>query len=48
MPERLSRLMVTPRDIDRLIVDMARIIARSINKALYPSVTGDGQHGTLQ
>ncbi|MBP3400307.1 MAG: GPR endopeptidase [Selenomonadales bacterium] len=48
MPESLSRLMVTPRDIDRLIADMARIISRSINKALYPSMTGDGQSRYLQ
>ena len=48
MPERLSRLMVTPRDIDSLIADMARIIARSINKALYPSMTEDSQSRTLQ
>ncbi len=48
MPESLGRLMVTPRDIDRLIADMARIISRSINKALYPSMTGDGQPRYLQ
>ena len=43
MPDGLSRLMVTPRDIDRLIADMARIIGRSLNKAFYPSMTGEGQ-----
>ena len=41
MPDALSRLMVTPCDIDRLIADMARIIGRAINKALYPSMTKD-------
>ena len=48
MPETMSRLMVTPRDIDRLIADMARIISRSINKALYPTMTKDGQTQYLQ
>ena len=45
MPNALNRLMVTPRDIDKLIADMARVISRSINKALYPSVRkGDAEY----
>lgn len=48
MPDTLSQLMVTPRDIDRLIADMARIISRSINKALYPSMTKEAKTRYLQ
>lgn len=45
MPSMLGRLMVTPRDIDRLIADMARIIGRAVNKALHPtSVIGKTRH----
>lgn len=48
MPQELSQLMVTPRDIDRLIADMARIIGRAINKALHPSMVKEGETQYLQ
>lgn len=38
MPPELSRLMVTPRDIDRLIADMAKVIATALNEALQPTI----------
>ena len=45
MPSELSRLMVTPRDIDRLIADMARIIGHAVNKALHSSLpSGEAVH----
>lgn len=45
MPQELGRLMVTPRDIDRLIDDMARVIAMALNEALQPSIGAEyGQY----
>lgn len=38
MPPELSQLMVTPRDIDRLVADMAKVIAAALNEALQPTI----------
>lgn len=44
MPSKLSRLMVTPRDIDRLIDDMAHVIAMALNETLQPSLGTEYGH----
>lgn len=41
MPRELSRLMVTPRDIDRLIADMAHVIAMALNRSLQTDVQSE-------
>lgn len=38
-PEALPNLMVTPRDIDRLLHHAARLLALSINLALHPQLS---------
>ncbi|MEG2174443.1 MAG: GPR endopeptidase, partial [Oscillospiraceae bacterium] len=37
--EAASGLIVTPRDIDRIISDGARLLARGLNRALQPSLS---------
>jgi len=44
----ISDLMVTPKEIDSLIEDMAKIIANSINLALHPSLDKDDLNKYLQ
>ena len=39
MPESLPNMMVTPRDIDRLLHHAARLIAAGINGALHPHLS---------
>ena len=39
MPESLPNMMVTPRDIDRLLHHAARLIAAGINGALHPQLS---------
>ena len=39
MPEDLPNMMVTPRDIDRLLHHAARLIAAGINGALHPQLS---------
>lgn len=38
LPEALGELMVTPKEIDRLIDDMADIVAGGINQAMHPTI----------
>ncbi|MDL2280690.1 GPR endopeptidase [Selenomonadales bacterium OttesenSCG-928-I06] len=38
IPETLGDLMVTPKEVDRLIEDMALIVAGGINQALHPNI----------
>lgn len=47
MPHELAQLMVTPRDIDRLIENMAKIIADALNESLQ-TVTRDDDKQYLQ
>lgn len=44
----ISDLMVTPKEIDGLIEDMAKIIANSINLALHPSLDKNDLNKYLQ
>ena len=39
MPDSLPNMMVTPRDIDKLLHHAARLIAAGINGALHPQLT---------
>ncbi|NLN07724.1 MAG: GPR endopeptidase [Firmicutes bacterium] len=36
-----GRLMVTPKEIDTLVEDMARLLAGAINAALHPAIAGE-------
>ena len=47
LPEMLGDLMVTPKEIDRLIQDIAHIIAGGINQALHPHIDYDNIHQYL-
>lgn len=38
LPERLGDLMVTPKEIDRLMNDISKIIAGAINEVLHPVI----------
>lgn len=38
LPEALGDLMVTPKEVDRLIDDIADIIAGGINQAMHPTI----------
>ena len=45
LPARWEDLFVTPKEIDALIADMARIIAGGLNAALHPGIgSGAGEH----
>lgn len=47
LPERLGDLMVTPKEIDRLIDDLADIVAGGINQALHPNIDYNNIHNYL-
>lgn len=47
LPEALGELMVTPKEIDRLIDDMADIIAGGINQAMHPNIDYKNIHRYL-
>ncbi len=36
-----GRLMVTPKEIDTLVEDMARLLAGAINAALHPAIASE-------
>uniref|UniRef100_UPI003AB26C6B GPR endopeptidase n=1 Tax=Selenobaculum sp. TaxID=3074374 RepID=UPI003AB26C6B len=38
LPESLGDLMVTPKEIDRLMDDISKIIASAINEVLHPVI----------
>lgn len=44
LPDALGDLMVTPKEIDRLIQDIANIIAGGINQALHPNIDYENIH----
>ncbi|MBP2653881.1 MAG: Germination protease [Firmicutes bacterium] len=44
LPEALGDLMVTPKEVDRLIEDIASIIAGGINRALHPNIDYENIH----
>lgn len=47
LPDMLGDLMVTPKEIDRLVQDIARIIAGGINQALHPHIDYENIHHYL-
>lgn len=44
LPEALGDLMVTPKDVDRLIADIADVIAGGINQAMHPNIDYENIH----
>ncbi|MDD4601790.1 Germination protease [bioreactor metagenome] len=38
LPEALGDLMVTPKEVDRLIADVADVVAGGINQAMHPTI----------
>ena len=47
LPDMLGDLMVTPKEIDRLVQDVAHIIAGGINQALHPHIDYENIHQYL-
>ena len=48
LPEALGDLMVTPKEVDTLIADIARVIAGGINQAVHPHIDYENIHLYLQ
>ncbi len=44
LPEALGDLMVTPKEVDRLIADIASVIAGGINQAMHPNIDYENIH----
>lgn len=44
LPETLGDLMVTPKEVDRLIDDMSIVVAGGINQALHPNIDYENIH----
>lgn len=44
LPEALGDLMVTPKEVDRLIADIADVIAGGINQAMHPNIDYENIH----
>lgn len=44
LPEALGDLMVTPKEVDRLIEDIADVIAGGINQAMHPHIDYENIH----
>jgi spore protease len=44
LPEALGDLMVTPKEVDRLIEDIAGVIAGGINQAMHPHIDYENIH----
>ena len=44
LPETLGDLMVTPKEVDRLIEDIADVIAGGINQAMHPNIDYENIH----
>ena len=44
LPDTLGDLMVTPKEVDRLIDDMAVVVAGGINQALHPNIDYENIH----
>jgi spore protease len=44
LPETLGDLMVTPKEVDRLIDDMSVVVAGGLNQALHPNIDYENIH----
>ncbi|CQR72086.1 Germination protease precursor [Sporomusa ovata DSM 2662] len=44
LPEMLGDLMVTPKEVDRLIEDVAAVVAGGINQAMHPNIDYENIH----
>ena len=44
LPETLGDLMVTPKEVDRLIADIANVVAGGINQAMHPNIDYENIH----
>ena len=44
LPEALGDLMVTPKEVDRLIDDIAGVVAGGINQAMHPNIDYNNIH----
>lgn len=44
LPDVLGDLMVTPKEVDRLIEDMADLVAGGINQAMHPNIDYENIH----
>jgi len=44
LPDMLGDLMVTPKEVDRLIEDIAAVVAGGINQAMHPHIDYDNIH----
>ncbi|MDT8901975.1 GPR endopeptidase [Anaeroselena agilis] len=44
LPETLGDLMVTPKEVDRLIEDIASVVAGGINQAMHPNIDYENIH----
>ncbi len=44
LPEALGDLMVTPKEVDRLIEDIADVVAGGINQAMHPHIDYENIH----
>lgn len=47
LPEALGDLMVTPKEVDRFIDDMASLLAGGINQAMHPHIDYENIHSYL-
>ena len=44
LPEMLGDLMVTPKEVDRLIEDISAVVAGGINQAMHPNIDYENIH----
>ncbi len=44
LPDTLGDLMVTPKEVDRLIADIAGVVAGGINQAMHPNIDYENIH----
>lgn len=44
LPDALGDLMVTPKEVDRLIADIADVVAGGINQSMHPSIDYENIH----
>lgn len=47
LPETLADLMVTPKEVDRMIADVADVVAGGINQAVHPNIDYNNIHQYL-
>lgn len=48
LPELMGDLMVTPKEVDRMVDDIANVVAGAINQALHPHIDYQNIHQYLQ